>query len=310
VAAESRRIPFVLGCQSSVSLEDVAAAAPGTTRWFQSHVFRDRAMNGALLDRVKAAGYSVLVVTVDVPVVGKRERDLRQHLKIPPVLTGSALVDAVRRPGWTWDFLHGREINFANYDDHVSRSDGQAMSLADWSSGQMELRLSWENIAWFRQRWSGPLVVKGIMSADDANRAAAEGADGVVVSNHGGRQLDGTAATASVLEEIAGTVAATLDVFVDGGIRRGADVVKALALGWRACFLGRAYLYGLGGGGRPGVERSVDIVLDELRRTMALVGARSARDIDASFLRSSPPHDLRRAVSKVNDSHQHPDRTR
>jgi L-lactate dehydrogenase (cytochrome) len=283
-AAASRGVPFALSCQGSVSIEDVATQAPDTTRWFQSHIFRDRGLAAEVLRRAEDAGYSVLLVTADVPTVGKRERDLRHGLQIPPSFHGRARLDALCRPRWSWDFWRDDVVTFASFEDGFSGCAPGSVNLGERSSSQMQLSPSWKDVEWFRSRWSGPVVVKGILSATDAQRAMAEGADGFVVSNHGGRQLDGAPATLSVLSEVVEAVPEA-EVFIDGGIRRGSDVVKALALGARACLLGRAYVFGLGAGGQAGVTRAIDILLEEMRRTMILTGVPVARDIDATIVR-------------------------
>jgi L-lactate dehydrogenase (cytochrome) len=262
---------FCLSTLSVASLEEVAAGAPGTSLWFQLYVFRDRELSRSLVERARAAGYSTLCVTVDVQVAGGRERDVRNGFTLPPRLTPANVFDALQHLGWVRDVLTGPPITFRNVD---------AVSVAGYVNRQFDPTLSWQDVAWLRSLWPGPLVLKGIMTAEDARRAAEHGVDGIVVSNHGGRQLDGLGATIDALPAIVEAVDGRMEILLDGGIRRGADAAKALALGARACMIGRSYLYGLAAGGQRGVEVALNLLSRELERALTLLGRASVADLD------------------------------
>jgi L-lactate dehydrogenase (cytochrome) len=267
---------------ATTSLEDVATrtAAP---LWFQLYVWRDRGLCRELVARAKAAGYRALVLTVDTPVPGSRERDLHNGLTIPPALTARTVLDGARHPRWWWGLLSGPPLTFANV-----RSTSHPTVVMEFAARQFDPTVTWDDIGWLAQAFDGPLVLKGVMAAEDACRAADAGAAAVVVSNHGGRQLDHAGATLPALERVADAVGDRLELYLDSGVRRGSDVVKALALGARAVLVGRPYLYGLAAGGQAGVERAIAILADELRRTLALLGTTAARDLDPSVLRRLP----------------------
>jgi L-lactate dehydrogenase (cytochrome) len=273
---------YVLSSAASRNLEEVAAASPGP-RWFQLYVGRDRGLVKALLERARAVGYRALVVTVDVARAGARERDRRNGFTVPPRVTARTLVDGVRRPRWTANFLRRPRILSEGLLSSVT-ADGHPRSLAELITRQFDPSLSWSDIAWLQEHWDGPLLLKGVLRADDARRAADLGLAGVIVSNHGGRQLDHAPSSVRALPEIVDAVGSELEVYMDGGIRRGVDIVRALALGARAVLAGRALVYGLAAGGPAGARRAVEILVDELRLAMTLMGCLSVRDLDASWI--------------------------
>ena len=274
---------FTLSTMSICSMEEVAKAAPGPL-WFQLYVWRDRGVTRSLVERAKAAGYRALVLTVDVPVLGMRERDVRNGLTIPPRVTVKNVVDTARRVGWIRDMLANRRITFGNFVG-TPGVEHDPVSLAAFTTKQFSPEVTWDDLAWFRSIWEGPLAIKGILSAEDARRAVDHGVEAIVVSNHGGRQCDYLPSAVEVLPEIADAVGDRADVILDGGIRRGADVVKAIALGARACMIGRAFNYGVAADGQAGAERALDILITEIDRTLALIGRPTLADLDRSALR-------------------------
>jgi L-lactate dehydrogenase (cytochrome) len=267
---------------SICSIEEVAAH---TTRpfWFQLYVMRDRDFIARLIDRARAAGCTVLVVTLDLQILGQRHKDLKNGLTTPPRLTPATLLDMAIRPRWCLGMLRARRRDFGNVIGHA-RGAGNMKSLAEWSASQLDPTLSWDDIAWIRKRWGGKLVLKGIMEVADARLAAGSGADALVVSNHGGRQLDGAPSTIEVLPAIVDAVGERIEVWVDGGIRSGQDVLKAVALGAHGTMIGRAFLYGLGAMGEAGVTRCLEIIARELDLSMAFCGRKDIRDVDAGVL--------------------------
>jgi L-lactate dehydrogenase (cytochrome) len=274
-------IPCAVSTMASRPLEEVAAVSTGPL-WFQFYLVRDRGRCRDLIDRAKAAGYRALLVTVDTPVTGGRERDLRNDFTLPPSIGPRALMDGLRRPRWALQFLRARMPTLGNFDDGRLGFRDEGVRAA----AKLDPSLSWNDLAWIREAWGRPIALKGVLSAADATEAAAAGASAVIVSNHGGRQLDGAPATMDVLAEIVDAVGDRAEVLLDSGVRRGADVARALALGARACLIGRAHLYGFAAGGRAGVEHAVRLLEAELRRTMTLVGAPSLKDLDHSLVRS------------------------
>lgn len=286
-AAERAGITYSLSTLGTRSIEEVAAVNSGP-KWFQVYVWKDRGLVEELVRRAAEAGYEALLLTVDVAVLGRRERDVRLGFTLPPQLGLDTVLDGIRKPGWTWDFLTSEPIVFSSA---VSRdaSDGpggvDAMGLAQYVNEQFDPKLDWDDVDWLRSIWDGPIVIKGIQTVEDAVLAADVGAEGIVLSNHGGRQLDDAPPTLELLQPVADRVGDRLDVLIDGGIRRGSDIAKCVALGAKACMAGRAYFYALGAGG----ERGVDLVLkwfDEgFRRTMALLGARTVSEITPEMVR-------------------------
>jgi L-lactate dehydrogenase (cytochrome) len=281
-AAERFGVPFTLSTMSICSIEEVAAH---TTRpfWFQLYVMRDREFVARLIDRAKAAGCSVLVVTLDLQIMGQRHKDLKNGLSTPPRLTPASLLDMLSKPRWCLGMLKAQRRNFGNVIGHAAGA-ADMRSLAEWSASQLDPTLNWDDIAWIKERWGGKLVLKGIMDAADARLAVASGADALIVSNHGGRQLDGAPATIEALPAIVDAVGGQLEVWMDGGIRSGQDVLKALALGAHGTMIGRAFLYGLGAMGEAGVTRCLEIIARELDLSMAFCGRRDVGSVDATIL--------------------------
>jgi len=276
---------YTLSTHSSCSIEEVAAGAPGPL-WFQLYVWQNRDLTRAFVERARAAGYRALLLTVDVPVISRRERDLRNGFTVPPRVTARNVVDTLRRVGWVRRVLMGqRRLTLANLVGAPGAPRTDIVTLAGVANRQVDPSISWADLAWFRSLWSGPLLLKGVMTAADARRAAEHGIDGLIVSNHGGRQLDGTRATIEALPEIVDAVGNRVEVLLDGGVRRGADVVRALALGARAVMVGRPYLYGLATGGQAGVRRALEILASEVDHVLALTGVPRVADLEPSLVR-------------------------
>ncbi|MGH8736950.1 MAG: alpha-hydroxy acid oxidase [Burkholderiales bacterium] len=276
-AAEKAGVPFVLSTMSICSIEDVAAS---TTKpfWFQLYVMRDREFIYRLIERARAAGCSALVLTMDLQLLAQRHKDLRNDLSAPPKFTPKHLWQMMLRPAWCMRMLGTRRRSFGNIVGHVS-GVADLSSLSTWTGQQFDPRLSWDDVAWVKQRWGGKLIIKGVLGAEDARRAADSGADALIVSNHGGRQLDGAPSTIRVLPEVVDAVGKRIEIHIDGGIRSGQDILKARALGARGAYIGRAFLYGLGAGGERGVKRALEIMAKELDLTMALCGERDINDV-------------------------------
>jgi L-lactate dehydrogenase (cytochrome) len=279
--ADQVGIPYALSTLGTTSIEDVAAAAPGARRWFQLYVWRDRGAGKELVERAQAAGYEALMLTVDVPVAGARLRDARNGLTIPPSLTLRTVLDAATHPSWWFNLLSTEPLEFAS----LTSSEG---TVAELINRMFDPSLTVQDVIWLRETWSGPLIVKGIQHVDDARMVVDAGADAVIVSNHGGRQLDRAPTPLEVLPEVVEAVGDRAEVLLDGGVRSGADVVAAVALGARACLIGRAYLYGLMAGGERGVRRSVDILAGEIVRTLQLLGADGVGSLGPAHVRLRP----------------------
>ncbi|KFC62088.1 L-lactate dehydrogenase [Devosia sp. LC5] len=293
-AAEKFGVPFTLSTMAICSIEDVAE---NTTKpfWFQLYVMRDRAFIERLIDRAKAAKCSALVLTMDLQILGQRHKDLRNGMSAPPKFTPRFVFEMARKPGWALGMLGTRRHSFRNIVGHVENA-GDLSKLSAWTANQFDPALSWKDVAWVKERFGGPVIVKGILDADDARAAVAHGADAIIVSNHGGRQLDGAPSSIRVLPEIVDAVGNTTDIYLDGGIRSGQDVLKAMALGAKGTFIGRAFLWGLGAGGEAGVTRTLQIIQRELDITMALCGQRDIQDVGPHNIysidlppRNSPP---------------------
>ncbi len=252
-AAQAAGIPYTLSTMSICSIEDVAAAVDKPF-WFQLYVMRDRGFVRALIERATAAKCSALVLTVDLQVMGQRHRDVKNGLSVPPKIRVKNVLDVMSKPAWALSVLRGKRKNFGNLAGHVKGAGG-VTSLAHWIAGQFDPALNWKDVDWIRSLWPGKLIIKGILDVEDARLAAKTGAAALVVSNHGGRQLDGAPSTISVLPKIVDAVGSDIEVMFDGGIRSGQDVLRALALGARSCMIGRAYIYGLGAAGQAGVAR-------------------------------------------------------
>jgi L-lactate dehydrogenase (cytochrome) len=276
-AAEKFGIPFTLSTMSICSIEDVAE---NTTKpfWFQLYVMRDRAFIERLIDRARAANCSALVLTMDLQILGQRHKDLRTGLTAPPQFTPKFLAEIALKPAWAMGMLRTNRRTFRNIAGHVSEAVNLA-SLSEWTRTQFDLTLNWKDIGWIKDRFGGPVIVKGILDTEDAQLASDHGADAIVVSNHGGRQLDGAPSTIRVLPHIVDAVGNKTEVLVDGGIRSGQDLLKALALGAKGAMIGRIMAYGLGAGGEAGVLRALEIVRKETDTTMALMGERDIRNV-------------------------------
>lgn len=277
-AAQAAGIPFTLSTMSICSIEDVAAAVEKPF-WFQLYVMRDRGFVRALIERAIAAKCSALVLTIDLQVLGQRHADVKNGMTVPPEIRIRNVLDVMTKPAWALSVLRGKRKNFGNISGHVQGMES-VNSLAGWIAGQFDPALNWKDVEWVRSIWPGKLILKGVLDVEDARLAAKTGATALVVSNHGGRQLDGAPSSISALPKIADAVGSEIEVMFDGGIRSGQDVLRALALGARSCMLGRAYIYGLGAGGEAGVAKAIDIIRRELDVTMALTGTRRVADID------------------------------
>ena len=274
---------FVISTASSYSIEEIAAVAGGPL-WFQLYLWRSPDVVAQLVDRAGAAGCEALVLTVDVPVIGKRERDLRNGMMIPPRIGPAQALEAVRRPRWLWHLVTGPPVHFGCLLDLVPPNTGMAGMGAYLDRELTDLSKTWHDVAWLRERWDGPLLIKGVMSPADARRCVEQGADAVVVSNHGGRQLDGLPAALDVLGEIVAEIGGEAEVILDGGVRRGADLVKARALGATAAMGGRAWFWPLAAGGEQGVTRMLQILRSDVERTLALLGRTTYESLDSSIL--------------------------
>jgi L-lactate dehydrogenase (cytochrome) len=281
-AANAAGIPFTLSTMSICSVEDVAEAT-GKPFWFQLYVIHDRGFSKDLLERVKKAKCNVLVLTVDLQVLGQRHRDIKNGLTVPPEIRLKNIIDVATKPAWAWSILNGRRKTFGNLAGHVEGMEN-VNSLAAWTEHQFDPALSWKDVEWIKNIWPDKLVLKGILDPEDARTAVKVGADAIVVSNHGGRQLDGAPSSISALPKIADAVGSDVELMFDGGIRTGADALRALALGARACMIGRAYIYGLGAGGQAGVAKAIDILEKELSVAMALTGVNSIKEIGPHVL--------------------------
>ena len=281
-AAAKAGVPFTLSTMSICSIEDVAEHTTAPF-WFQLYVMKDRAFIDRLIDRAKAAGCSALVLTMDLQILGQRHKDIRNGLSTPPKMTLANLANLASKPRWCWNMLQTKRRHFGNIHGHV---DGVAdmSSLASWTATQFDPKLSWDDVKRFQDRWGGKLIIKGILDPEDAEEAAKTGAEAIIVSNHGGRQLDGAMSSIAALPAIVDAVGAQIEVLMDGGIRSGQDVLKALALGAKGVFIGRAFLYGLGAMGGPGVTLALDIIRRELDTTLALCGLRDVNDVDERIL--------------------------
>ncbi|MEM7202300.1 MAG: alpha-hydroxy acid oxidase [Planctomycetota bacterium] len=287
-AAARAGLPFALSTLGTRSIEEVAAVSDGD-KWFQVYVWRDRVLLAEMLGRAKASGYSTLVITIDAAVLGRRERDVRRGFSLPPKIGWGTVLDGALHPSWTWDFIRSEPILFANVAGKSVGDGRDPISLSSYIQEQFDPALSWGDIEWFRERWDGPIVLKGIQSVADAVRAAERGIDAIALSNHGGRQLDGAPPPIELVAPVARAVGDRLELICDGGIRRGSDIVKAVALGARACMIGRAYLYGLGAAGERGVDWVLDHLADGVCRTLALTGQRGIAELDDTLVRWRVP---------------------
>lgn len=282
-AAGAKGLVFTASTMSICSMEEIAQAATGPL-WYQLYVWRSRDVVRSLIERAKAAGYRALVVTVDTPVLGQRERDLRSGLVFPPRITVRNVLDSARRVAWLRAFLTHPRPTFGNFVG-TPGVEQDAVSLAGFTTRQFSPAVSWADIAWFRSVWQGPMAIKGIVCAEDARLAVEHGVEAVIVSNHGGRQLDDAPSAIDALPEVVDAVAGRAEVILDGGIRRGSDVVKAVALGARACMVGRAFNYGVAAAGERGAALAIEILQQEIDRCLALIGRPTLADLDRSAVR-------------------------
>lgn len=281
-AAQAAGIPFTLSTLSICSIEDVAQAVEKPF-WFQIYVMKDRGFVRSLIERAAAAKCSALVLTVDLQVLGQRHCDVKNGLSVPPALKIKNLINMASKPGWVYGVLSGKRWTFGNLDGHVKGMEG-VKSLAQWVGSQFDETLNWKDVEWIKSIWPGKLIIKGILDVEDAKLAAKTGAAALVVSNHGGRQLDGAPSSISVLPKVADAVGSEIEVMFDGGVRSGRDVFRALALGAKSCLIGRSYIYGLGAGGEAGVAKAIEIIRKELDVSMALTGVNRISEINPCVL--------------------------
>jgi L-lactate dehydrogenase (cytochrome) len=281
-AANAAGIPFTLSTMSICSIEDVAEAT-AKPFWFQLYVIKDRGFSKAILERALTAKCDALVLTVDLQVLGQRHRDIKNGMTVPPEIRLSNIIDIAGKPAWAWSILKGRRKTFGNLAGHVQGMD-DVNSLAQWTNQQFDPALSWKDVEWIKKIWPGKLIIKGILDVSDARTAVELGADAIVVSNHGGRQLDGAPSAISMLPRVADAVGDAIEVLFDSGVRTGADILRALALGARGCLIGRAYIYGLGAGGQEGVAKAIDILKKELDIAMALTGTNRIDEISREVI--------------------------
>src|SRR5215469_6490972 len=276
-AAQAAGIPFTQSTMSICSIEDIAAAVDKPF-WFQLYVMKDRGFIKALVERAIAAKCSALVLTVDLQVIGQRHQDIKNGMTVPPEWSLSKLIDFATKPAWVAGVLQGKRRTFGNLAGHL-KIDQDITSLSTWINSQFDTSLNWKDVDWIRSIWPGKLILKGILDVEDAEIAAKSGAQALVVSNHGGRQLDGAPSSIEVLPEIVDTVGSQVEIMFDGGIRSGQDVMRALALGAKSCMIGRAYTHGLGAGGEEGVATAISLIAKELETTMGLCGVNTIAEI-------------------------------
>jgi L-lactate dehydrogenase (cytochrome) len=281
-AAQAAGIPFTQSTMSICSIEDIAAAVDKPF-WFQLYVMKDRGFIKALIERAIAAKCSALVLTVDLQVIGQRHQDIKNGMSVPPEWSLSKLVDFATKPTWVSGVLRGKRRTFGNLMGHLKGTE-DITALSSWINSQFDTTLNWKDVEWIRSIWPGKLILKGILDVEDAEIAAKSGAQALVVSNHGGRQLDGAPSSIEVLPEIVDAVGSQIEILFDGGIRSGQDVMRALALGAKSCMIGRAYAYGLGAGGQAGVAKAIDVIAKELETTMGLCGVNTIAEIDDHVL--------------------------
>jgi L-lactate dehydrogenase (cytochrome) len=281
-AANKAGIPFTLSTMSICSLEDIAEAT-GKPFWFQLYVMRDRDFVGSLIDRAKKAGCSALVLTLDLQILGQRHKDIKNGLSAPPKPTLTNLINLATKWRWCLAMAGTKRRTFGNIVGHAKGVDDMS-SLSSWTSEQFDPALNWDDVQWIKDRWGGKLILKGILDPEDAELAVKSGADALIVSNHGGRQLDGAISSIEALPQIVRAVGDRIEVHLDGGIRTGQDIIKAVALGARGTYIGRAFLYGLGAMGEEGVTAAIEIIRKELDITMALCGLRDIKTVDGNIL--------------------------
>jgi L-lactate dehydrogenase (cytochrome) len=282
-AAKKFGIPFTLSTMSICSIEDVSKGTDGHPFWFQLYVMRDRDFIERLIERARAANCSALVITLDLQILGQRHKDLKNGLSAPPKLSIANLINIASKPRWALGMLGTSRREFGNIVGHVKGVENMG-SLSAWTAQQFDPRLNWGDVEWIKKRWGGKIILKGIQDVEDARLAVESGADAMIVSNHGGRQLDGAQSSIEALPAIVDAVGKQIEVHMDGGIRSGQDVLKARALGAQGTYIGRAFLYGLGAMGQPGVEKALQIIHNELSLTMAFCGRTQMDTVDKSIL--------------------------
>ncbi|HZB40221.1 MAG TPA: alpha-hydroxy acid oxidase [Ilumatobacter sp.] len=283
-AAERAGIPYSLSTMSTRSIEEVAAVSNGP-KWFQVYTWKDRGLVREMVERAAAAGYEAIILTVDTAVLGRRERDARRGFSIPPRIGPGTIIDGIVHPAWTYDFITHEPLTFANVShlpEYVSDGD---MGRGQYVMMNFDQKLGWSDVEWLQSVWSGPIVLKGIQTVDDAKRAVAAGVRGIALSNHGGRQLDDAPAPIDLVEPVAQAVQGEAEIICDGGVRRGSDVVKAIALGATACSIGRPYLFAMGAAGERGVDQLLGMFREGIARTMALSGRTTIDEIDRCLVR-------------------------
>jgi L-lactate dehydrogenase (cytochrome) len=285
-AAARAGLPYTLSTLSTRSIEEVRQVSDGRL-WFQVYAWRDRGLVREMIERAAAARYEALVLTVDTAVFGRRERDVRRGFALPPTIGPRTIVDGALHPGWIWKFVRAEPILFANVVGREVGDGASPVTLADYINTQFDPALSWADVDWLRTVWGGPIVLKGVQTVDDAKLAAGAGVEAIALSNHGGRQLDGAPAAFSLVAPVADAVGGRTEIICDGGVRRGSDVVKAVAAGATAAMAGRAYLYALGAAGERGVDRLLEWLHADILRTMSLCGVGSITDLDRSLLELS-----------------------
>ena len=285
-AAGEFGIPYTLSTMSICSIEDVAKHSPEPF-WFQLYVMKDHDYAKRLVDRAKAAGCSALMLTLDLQILGQRHKDLKNGLSTPPKPTVKTMINLATKPRWCLGMLGTKRRQFGNIHGHVTGVSDMS-SLSSWVSEQFDLQLDWDDVKRIKDWWGGKLIIKGILDAEDAKMAAQSGADALIVSNHGGRQLDGADSSIAILPEVVAAVGDEIEVWMDGGIRSGQDMLKAVALGAKGTLLGRSYIYGLGADGKKGVQKALEIIHKELDMTMALCGHRDIKNVTRDILRDCP----------------------
>src|SRR5437764_2306387 len=282
-AAARAGLPYTLSTMSTRSIEEVRSVSDGRL-WFQVYAWRDRGLVKEMIERAAAAQYEALVLTVDTAVLGRRERDVRRGFALPPTIGPRTLVDGALHPGWTWSFVRSEPIRFANVVGRDVGDGASPVTLSDYINTQFDPALAWSDVDWLRSVWDGPIVVKGVQTVEDAVLAAERGVEAIALSNHGGRQLDGAPAIFPLVAPVRDAVGDRAEVICDGGIRRGSDIVKAVAAGADAAMAGRAYLYGLGAAGERGVDRVLGWFHADIERVMSLLGAATMEDLDREVL--------------------------
>ena len=283
-AAERAGIPYSLSTMGTRSIEEIADVSEGR-KWFQVYVWRDKPLLKEMLERAAAANYEGIMITVDTAVLGRRERDVRRGFSLPPKVGLGTIIDGALHPRWTWDFLRSEPIQFANVKGSSIVGDGSTpVTLSDYINSQFDPALSWDDVEWFRENWSGLVMIKGVQTVEDAKIAAAMGLDGVILSNHGGRQLDYAPSPIDLVAPVADAVGGETTIVCDGGVRRGSDIVKAVAMGADACMIGRAYFYALAAAGERGVDWVLDFLRAGVEHTMVLSGASSIAELNRDLI--------------------------